>query len=95
MKFTKRVKLVYQNFGSISHAFLLWIKDGISKLTGKESESQKLYRQRIKICRVCKFKRYNDTEMCVIPFSECCGLCGCTLRLKLRLKEEKCPIGEW
>lgn len=48
----------------------------------------------MKICSTCNFL---DTEgdTCYVPGTQpCCGICGCSLKLKLRVPEETCPNNE-
>lgn len=43
-------------------------------------------------CRGCEFAlpcKHRPERKCK------CGECGCLITLKIRLKNEKCPIGKW
>lgn len=41
-------------------------------------------RPRLEICKDCPFN-----------FVGMCQQCGCVIRIKVRVKEETCPIGKW
>jgi hypothetical protein len=48
------------------------------------------YSARLEICKSCEFfdqKGYWGTGKC--------KKCGCSLRIKLKLAKQKCPIGKW
>ena len=46
------------------------------------------YQQRYKICKKC-----SNLER--TPIGEICGLCGCPLKSKLRVKDEKCLMNKF
>ena len=44
---------------------------------------------RLKICNNCPFK-------CYVPMmGYCCSKCGCVIKSKITIKEERCPVGKW
>ena len=43
-----------------------------------------LIKERYKICDTCIHHKYN-----------LCLKCGCVVALKIRIKDTKCPIGNW
>lgn len=47
-----------------------------------------LYARRYKHCNFCEFKADS-------PIGEICDLCGCPLKSKLRVKDEKCELNRW
>ena len=46
------------------------------------------YEERYKICKVCSEKEET-------PIGEICGLCGCPLKSKLRVEDEKCYLNKF
>lgn len=48
-----------------------------------------LYLKRKAICNSCKEKKEHPI------IGEYCGLCGCPLKSKLRVKDEQCKINKW
>lgn len=40
--------------------------------------------ERLQVCAHCDFRK-----------GTLCGICGCVLEAKARLKEEDCPLGQW
>lgn len=44
---------------------------------------------RLNICKSCEFKRN------VTLLSPICKQCGCVISGKVRLANQKCPIGKW
>lgn len=65
----------------VKHIAIGWF----NKITNKEEE---LAQKRLKICKKC-----SDKE--VILNQEICGICGCVLDAKARVKDEKCLKGKW
>lgn len=54
-----------------------------------KKRNQLLAGKRLKICNECE----NKEEM---PFiGDICGLCGCILESKTRLRNEKCLMNKW
>ena len=53
-----------------------------------KDKNHKLYTFRYKKCKFCKEKENT-------PIGEVCGLCGCPLKSKLRVIEEKCELDKW
>ena len=46
------------------------------------------YRHRYSICNKCANKE-------LTPIGEICGLCGCPLKSKLRVEDEKCELNKF
>lgn len=61
------------------------IKGNWFRLTDKNDT---LYYNRYKACMHC-----NEKEK--TPIGIVCGLCGCPLNSKLRVKEETCELNKW
>jgi len=57
----------------------------------KRSPVEKIYNERIKICKECP--KMDDIGLtCVITGTQpCCSVCGCSLALKLRSLDSECP----
>jgi|DEB0MinimDraft_10_1074344.scaffolds.fasta_scaffold10506_4 hypothetical protein len=54
-----------------------------------DADTESLYAERMKICRQCP-----HVEMGIFK-SPTCGLCGCKLSLKARMKNANCPVDRW
>jgi len=91
--FWQKVREAYKNRANILRAILYFFRDNIFLLFGVQTESLSLYVARVKICNTCPHKSY--FKGCVLPVGACCSICGCNLRLKLRLKDQHCPIYKW
>lgn len=70
--------------GFINHPFRV-IKGNWFRFKDKNTL---LYIKRYRHCNFC-----NDKESS--PIGEICGLCGCPLKSKLRIKEETCELNRW
>jgi hypothetical protein len=44
--------------------------------------------QRLEYCKNCDYKSF-------VRFIPTCGKCKCIIAAKIRLANEKCPIGKW
>lgn len=53
------------------------------------NKEQELARSRLVKCFLCKHKKY------IFGLGFICARCGCILRLKTTVKDEKCPTGKW
>lgn len=53
------------------------------------NKNEYLYIKRYKLCNECEHKK----DHAII--GEFCDLCGCPLKSKLRVKDEKCIINKW
>lgn len=60
------------------------ILDGFSHLIFKDEESELLAKERMAICRECKY--YKNKR---------CKICGCFISAKVRAKKSKCPKKLW
>jgi hypothetical protein len=70
--------------GLITHPFNI-IKGNWFRI---KDENHALYKTRYKQCKTCF--ELEDT-----PIGKVCGLCGCPLKSKLRVKEETCELHRW
>nr|DAU84806.1 MAG TPA: zinc-ribbon containing domain protein [Caudoviricetes sp.] len=48
-----------------------------------------LYDSRYKICKTCLHKET------ITYIGEICGMCGCPLKSKLRVEDERCELNKW
>jgi len=62
------------------------LKGNFNRIFSKE---QKLYDSRFKICSNCSHRER------ISSIGEICGICGCPLESKLRVKDEKCDLNKW
>jgi len=62
------------------------LKGNFNRLFSKE---QRLYDSRYRICSSCSNREY------ISPIGEICGICGCPLQSKLRVKDEICNLNKW
>ena len=62
------------------------LKGNYNRIFNKET---KLYNKRYKQCKGCPNKETIET------IGEICGICGCPLQSKLRVKDEKCDLNKW
>jgi len=67
------------------------ILSGIKNLLLKDKYIEQIALDRQKICDACKHK---STE-CAALITECCSVCGCSLKFKTRSLESSCPIDKW
>lgn len=70
--------------GILSHPFSIF-KGNWFRIT---NQKKSLYNKRYEICRNCP-------EIENTPIGEVCGICGCPLKSKLRVKEEMCELDKW
>jgi hypothetical protein len=62
------------------------ISGQVKRITGA---NQELFDERHKVCAECPNLKSQ------VGYGEYCGLCGCQLEAKLRVKREICPIEKW
>lgn len=98
MKASNKIKAIWSNKELIIKSIGIYLLDLVVyygtfkkiKLAGR-----KRYEERIKICRQCDSFRYGYPD-CVNPLDTCCGICGCSSKLKLRLEQKQvgdiCPL---
>lgn len=55
------------------------------RITGSNYD---LYKSRIDICNSCEYKK-------ILLGDEVCSVCGCFLKAKARVKNEKCMLNKW
>jgi hypothetical protein len=71
------------------------ILEGIKNNIFKQEHIEQLAAERYEICAKCDVIDLDGKE-CVAPGTQpCCGNCGCSLKLKLRVPHEKCPLNKW
>jgi hypothetical protein len=64
---------------------------GIINFSWKQRKIEKIAKERRKFCDLCSYKGNN----CVVSGTgPCCNICGCSLKLKLRVPEEVCALTE-
>lgn len=71
------------------------ILEGIKNSIFKQEHIEEIAKLRNYICEVCP---HLDTkgDKCAIPGTQnCCSLCGCSLKLKLRSLSSACDDGRW
>lgn len=71
------------------------ILEGIKNRVFKKEHIEQIYEERLKTCEECKEL---DTEgsKCAVPGTRpCCGICGCSLGLKLRSLSSECDLKKW
>ena len=61
-------------------SFAGWIKEGAPVVEPKE------YMERLTTCHTCK--DYDSSK-------DRCNHCGCTMRMKAKMKTSECPIKKW
>lgn len=62
---------------------------GISKVKlGIDHASPELQKKRMDICNKCPFLKYKNKK----PY---CSKCTCSLIVKTKAKDAKCPINKW
>jgi len=72
---------------------LIQILKGFKNYFIKTDNIEKLSKERMKHCNSCNHK---SNKQCLVPNTHpCCGLCGCSLKLKTRSEEASCPINKW
>lgn len=62
------------------------IKGNYNRLLHKK---QSLFSSRYAICSKCSNRETYP------PIGEMCGICGCPLQSKLRVKDETCALNKW
>lgn len=79
----EKIKIIWKNKALILAGFL-------NKIF-KRDPVERVYNERIKICKKCEaFDEFG--AKCVVPKTQpCCGICGCSLSLKLRSLDSLCP----
>ena len=67
------------------------ILSGVKNLLIKDKIIEEIAEARQAICNSCKFK----SKECAALISECCSVCGCSLKFKTRSIESSCPKDKW
>ena len=67
---------------------LIW--QGLMNKLFKKDPIEKLYKERLEICKGCELMDKIGTS-CVMPGTQpCCSACGCSFSLKLRSPDSEC-----
>ena len=69
---------------SLLKSSVRWAKGGFSLA------DETLFSERKAICQTCQ-----NWDLKAFAGSGKCKICGCSTKLKLKLKTEKCPLGKW
>lgn len=67
------------------------ILSGIKNLLLKDKYIEGIASDRQAICDACDHK----STSCSGLISQCCSVCGCSLKFKTRSLESSCPIDKW
>lgn len=67
------------------------ILSGVKNLIIKDKIIEDIAAARQEICDSCEFK----SKECAALISECCSVCGCSLKFKTRSLESSCPKDKW
>jgi len=71
------------------------ILEGITNNVFRKEHVEEIAAQRQAICDTCEFIDKKGTS-CVMPGTQpCCGVCGCSLALKLRSLSSACDKQKW
>lgn len=76
------------------------IFNGWKNYLTNDVEIEHLAKERAKNCVSCKYKKDSTVFGWVKDEIEeingtVCGLCSCIIAMKVRSKNEKCPLGKW
>lgn len=83
----KSLKKIWQNKASIL--------EGIKNNLFRQEDIENVASVRMEVCNKCEHKDNVGSECVLKGTQPCCGLCGCSLKLKLRVLHEECPAGKW
>jgi hypothetical protein len=71
------------------------ILEGIQNRIFKKADVEHIAAERMATCETCPYINRNG-KRCVVPGTQpCCGLCGCSLSLKIRSLASACDDGRW
>ncbi len=93
MRWLKILRTAWANKADILRALWLYILDN-TYYWARPTPSKELYELRYRTCRTCPHRARWSTK-CALIVGECCDVCGCNLRLKLRLPDATCPLNKW
>jgi hypothetical protein len=71
------------------------ILEGIKNKVFKKEHIEQIYEERLKVCSSCEEVDDLGSKCVVRGTGPCCGLCGCSLGLKLRSLASECPANKW
>jgi len=95
MRLFREIGSIYSNRVLILKSIYYRVYDSILSLFNIDNERKTIVNYRKGICKNCKYKKEYNKEECVVPFFDCCSICGCAIDLKVRHKDSHCPIGKW
>lgn len=79
----EKIKTIWKNKGLILA--------GLMNKIFKRDPVERIYNERIKICRACPEMDKIGTKCMITGTQPCCSVCGCSLSLKLRSLDSQCP----
>jgi hypothetical protein len=71
------------------------IIEGIANKLFKKEHVEALAKERMDVCNSCPKLDVLGENCYVIGTHPCCGVCGCSLTLKLRALSDECPEKKW
>lgn len=79
------------------------IVDGFSYMIVKDSEVERIAKERAQVCAVCPHAKYIGKHKGTIIVQDKvvkiksmkCNVCGCALAAKVRAMDADCPRGKW
>ena len=71
------------------------ILEGIKNNLFKTEHVEEIHDERMEICKACPAFDEEGTKCYVPGTNPCCGLCGCSLSLKLRSLSSECDDNRW
>jgi hypothetical protein len=71
------------------------ILEGLKNKMFKQEHVEEIYNERMNICKKCPHLDVKGDKCYVAGTQPCCGVCGCSLGLKLRSLSSECDEGKW
>jgi hypothetical protein len=68
---------------------LIW--EGFLNSLIKKEPVEKIHNKRMKICSTCPELDPQGSKCVITGTQPCCGVCGCSLAMKLRSMDSECP----
>lgn len=68
------------------------ILEGLTNTICKEDFIEDVAKERLAICNICE--HISASKCVVIGTNPCCGVCGCSLKLKVRSLSSSCGLEE-
>lgn len=66
------------------------IKEGLINKMFKKEHVEEIYNERLSLCKTCPHFDSKGDDCYVSGTQPCCGICGCSLSLKLRSLSSAC-----